>query len=196
MRRRKPPTLAWLAAATVLTTLVGLLIGCTAGDQASVVPVTGKVLLSGEPLRFGTVTFQPSHGQPGHGEIGSNGEFVLSTYREGDGAAVGRHKVKITCYASQDPAAKKAERGPQESLGESLISERYTRFDTSGLEVAVLAGGNKPFVFELAREEPAGEKGAEDSGEKIDGAGSPEQRGAQPAAEPAAPEAKPSGPTG
>jgi len=124
-------------------------LGCSANEQASVVPVTGKVLFEGKPLSFGSVTFQPSRGQPAHGTIGPNGDFRLSTYREGDGAAVGRHKVKIACYSSQDPAAHKADSLPSESLGTLLIPERYTGFDTSGLEVAVLSGGNKPFVFEL-----------------------------------------------
>lgn len=130
-------------------------IGCRHSEQATVVPVSGRVLFNGAPLKFGSVTFQPAQGQPAQGTIDSNGEFKLSTYRPGDGATPGRHHVKIACYSSQDPAEKANKSVPSESLGESLIPIRYTSFETSGLEVAVLAGGNKPFVFELKSEAPA-----------------------------------------
>jgi hypothetical protein len=132
------------------------LVGCDGSGEASVVAVRGKVVLDGQPLKFGSVTLQPTRGQPAQGDIDPQGEFVLSTYRQGDGAAVGRHKVKVTCYSSQDPAAKRSSANGNESLGVSLIPERYTRFDTSGLEVAILAGGIKPYTIEL-RSEPAGE---------------------------------------
>ncbi|MFO0791362.1 MAG: hypothetical protein U0805_18025 [Pirellulales bacterium] len=134
-------------AAFIWLALCGALVGCKPGDRADVVPVSGKVLLEGQPLKFGSITFQPMRGQPASGTIGPDGSFTLSTYRPGDGAAVGQHRVKITCYTSQDPAAKKD--GPSESLGESLIPQQYTSSDTSGLTVAVLSGGNGPFVFEL-----------------------------------------------
>ncbi len=131
------------------------LVGCSGPEKATVVPVTGKVLLDGEPLKFGSVTLQPTRGQPARGEIGPNGEFTLSTYRPGDGAPLGRHKVKVTCYLSQDPTAKStAGSGTVESLGESLIPEHYTRFDSSGLEIAIIAAGSKPYVIELENEAP------------------------------------------
>jgi hypothetical protein len=57
-----------------------------------------------------------------------------------------------------------------ETLGESLIPERYTRFDSSALEVAVLAGGNKPFRFELRSEENGTEKAATDGDSANDSA--------------------------
>jgi hypothetical protein len=141
--------LVLIAAAIV----VGLTVsGCADQGGSELVPVTGKVRLDGEPLRFGTVTFQPSRGQPARGEINERGEFTLSTYRPGDGATVGRHKVKIACYASQDPGATELAERPSESLGTSLIPDRYTRFDTSGVAVAVLAGGNRPFDIALRSE--------------------------------------------
>lgn len=163
---RRPAALAAILALALLISAPG----CDNGQQASVTPVSGRVLLDGEPLKFGTVTFQPTRGQPARGEIGPEGEFILATYRPADGAAVGRHKVKITCYTSQDPAARKLDGLPPESLGESLIPDRYTRFDTSGLEVAVLAGGNKPFEFDLESDADDADEGtpAEDDAVLID----------------------------
>jgi hypothetical protein len=72
----------------------------------------------------------------------------LSTFEPGDGAVVGQHKVRITCYESQrDPAA----RGPgEQSLGRLLIPLRYTLFDQSGLTAEVRADRTEPFVFELS----------------------------------------------
>jgi len=121
-------------------------VGCDRGPE--IVPVTGTVLYNGEPLPFGSVTFQPPSGQPARGEIRGDGTFELSTYRRGDGAVVGKHKVKIACYESQHPAAVK---GPgEQSLGRSLIPTNYTLLDQSGLVAEVRPGENEPFVFDLS----------------------------------------------
>lgn len=141
------------AIAAGMLLLSGLLLpgtGCDKPGSAAVVPVKGKVLLDGEPLKFGSVTLQPTRGQPARGDIGPDGDFTLSTYAPGDGAPIGRHKVKVTCYTSQDPAAKKdTDAGAAGMLGDSLIPDRYTRFDSSGLEISILAGSSTPYVIEL-----------------------------------------------
>lgn len=159
--------------------------GCSEPGTATVVPVKGKVLLDGEPLKFGSVTLQPMRGQPARGDIGPDGEFALSTYSPGDGAPIGRHTVKVTCYNSQDPAAKKdAALGATGMLGESLIPDRYTRFDSSGLEISILAGSSTPYVIELesdaktaaspvedAEEEPAAESSSSPPGASVSAPG-------------------------
>jgi hypothetical protein len=130
--------MAWLAIAVIA--------GCEHGPQMA--RVNGRVLYNGKPLEFGSVTFQPPSGQPARGLIQSDGSFSLSTFEPGDGAVVGQHKVRITCYESQrDPAA----RGPgEQSLGRLLIPLRYTLFDQSGLTAEVRADRTEPFVFELS----------------------------------------------
>lgn len=180
-----------LAKAFAVTSLSVCLaaIGCRPSERADVVPVTGRVLFNGEPLKYGSIVFQPTHGQPARGEIQSNGEFTLSTYRAGDGAAVGRHKVRVTCYTSQDSRQKKENSTASDSLGESLIPLRYTNFDTSGLEVALLAGGNKPFVFELKSEPPPDNSKSDDKTDEATAATQPAadgkeaKSGSPPAAE-------------
>jgi hypothetical protein len=119
--------------------------GCQQGP--TMVPVTGKVLYNGKPLKFGSVVFQPPSGQPAQGEIQSDGTFTLSTYRPQDGAVVGKHKVRITCYESQRPGAK--EMPGEQMLGKMLIPEKYSLFDQSGFTADVRAEGNDPFIFEL-----------------------------------------------
>jgi len=119
--------------------------GCNRGPELAA--VTGKVLYNGQPLQFGSVTFQPTRGQPARGEIQSDGTFELSTFSLGDGAVVGSHKVKIACYESQSPAFVK---GPGEQrLGRSLIPVKYTLFDQSGLTADVKPDAAEPFVFDL-----------------------------------------------
>jgi len=123
-----------------------ILVGCDSGPP--VAPVQGKVLYNGEPLPFGSVTFQPSSGQPAKGEIQPDGTFTLSTFAPNDGAIVGTHKVRIACYTSQDPNRQQPTGGEQ-SLGQLLIPREYTMFDTSKLTAEVKPEGNEPLVFEL-----------------------------------------------
>jgi len=123
-----------------------VLAGCDRGPQ--MVPVTGQVLYKGKPLEFGSVMFQPPSGQPATGDIQPDGTFSLSTYRPGDGAVVGSHKVRIACYQSQSPTAVK---GPgEQSLGRLLIPMKYTLFDQSRLTAEVREDRTEPFIFELS----------------------------------------------
>lgn len=147
---RPRPQLAvrrWGLMVLTLSLLLGaaLLQGCHRGPK--MVPVQGVVKYRGEPLTLGTVTFQPEQGQPARGNIQPDGTFVLSTLKPGDGAVVGIHKVRITCYSGQKGGERS---GPgEQTLGKLLIPQRYTFFDGSGLTAEVASGGNEPFVFEL-----------------------------------------------
>src|SRR4051794_27534527 len=100
-----------------IVSLIVIIGGCSRGP--AMVPVTGKVLLGGKPLEFGSVTFQPPRGQPAQGTIQSDGTFTLSTYRLNDGAVIGKHKVRITCYESEKPNATKSP--GEQRLGKLLI---------------------------------------------------------------------------
>jgi hypothetical protein len=139
MHCHKRPRLAAVAS------LLLLVVGCDRGP--TLVPVSGKVIYNGTPLRFGSVTFQPSRGQPAIGEIQSDGSFVLGTYRAKDGAVIGLHQVRITCYESQGPPA--AEASGERSLGKLLIPLKYTLYDQSGLMADIREEQDEPFVFEL-----------------------------------------------
>jgi len=116
------------------------------------VPVRGRVLLDEEPLPFGSVMFQPPTGLPARGIIQPDGSFVLSTYQPGDGAVVGLHKVRITCFESQGPQSAGAE-DRELPAGKSLIPQHYNHYGTSGLEEEVHVDRTEPFVFRLTVEE-------------------------------------------
>jgi hypothetical protein len=128
-----------------LLIVVAMIAGCNRGPK--MVPVTGKVVYNGRPLEFGSITFQPPGGQPAQGDIQSDGTFSLSTYRLNDGAVVGKHKVRVACYESQKPGSPKGQ--GEQTLGKSLIPDKYTFFDLSGLTADVSENFKEPLVFEL-----------------------------------------------
>lgn len=134
-----------------LTTLIAF--GCGKARRA-LAPVAGKVSYQGQPLRFGTVIFQPESGQYATGAIQSDGTFQMTTRGEGDGVAVGKNRVRIVCMEGQDPvktnaAKQKGGRG-EAGLGQALIPEKYSSCDTSGLVIDVRPGANEPVVLELS----------------------------------------------
>lgn len=75
------------------------LVGCGAGGAAKA-PVKGKVVANGQPVTAGTVMFAPVGGQDNAvavaGQIQTDGTFVMSTDRAGDGVAIGKHQVSYS----------------------------------------------------------------------------------------------------
>lgn len=125
--------------------LAATLVGCGNNDRP-LAPVTGQVLYRGEPLAFGSVTFQPAGGQPARADIGPDGKFELATPGQGAGGVVGHNRIRVTSFEGQAPTAAAAGDAP---LGKSLIPERYTSYTTSGLEVEIQQGNNEPIIIEL-----------------------------------------------
>lgn len=130
----------------VLLTLA--LVGCGRGPERT--PVEGRVFFEGEPLRFGTVMFQPPSGQPSQARIRPDGTFTMETLGQGPGAVVGLCRVRITCYETEAPGAGGSV-SEEPAVGRMLIPARYAQYATSGLEVEVQPGRNEPIVFELTR---------------------------------------------
>lgn len=149
---RRPSLLALqsslLAHLFTLAFIALAIIGCSRGPE--IVPVSGKVLYNGEPLKYGGVMFQPEAGQPARGVIQPDGTFVLTTESKGDGATVGRNRVRVTCYEAQDPSAAASE--GEAALGKLLIPKKYTDIDTSEIEIEVPRGGKNDVVIELTDE--------------------------------------------
>lgn len=133
------------AFAILLVVFLAANLGCDHGP--AMMPVTGQVKYNGKPLEFGSIYFQPASGQPARGDIQSDGTFTLSTYRLNDGAVLGSHKVRISCYESQKPGTPKA--AGEQTLGKLLIPQKYTLLDQSGLTAEVTKDRTEPFAFEL-----------------------------------------------
>jgi hypothetical protein len=99
MRRGARPL---VQAALVLSLCWGC--GSTEGPYvAPTVPVKGKVTYKGKPLTQGEIVFEPeSAGREAHGGIQSDGTFELTTYKQGDGAVPGTHRVAVTGTSKKD----------------------------------------------------------------------------------------------
>lgn len=88
---------AGLVALTALPCL--LLVGCGKG-QLKTYPAKGKVVFAdGSPVKVGTIECKSfEHGVQATGTIDTDGSFVLTTYRDGDGAVAGNHKCVIVQF--------------------------------------------------------------------------------------------------
>jgi hypothetical protein len=138
----------------VLFSLLGIMLvvvasasGC--GKNRPLAPITGKVTYRGKPLTFGTVVFQPPSGQPATGAIQPDGTFQLTTRGEGEGAVVGKNRVRIACYEGQNPNSKASAAGREIMLGKPLIPRKYLSYDTSEIILEVRPGVNEPFILNL-----------------------------------------------
>lgn len=121
--------------------VAGLLVAC--GGGVDTYPVTGKVSFAdGTPLTKGTVIF--SSGQySAKGPIQADGTYSLTSYKAGDGAALGKHTVYIIG----------AEEGAYPDPPKPLIDSKFTLPKTSGLQCEVKSGGN---TFDIQVTKPAG----------------------------------------
>lgn len=84
------------ASVLLLVTSVIPLSGCGGQSLPKPVPVKGTVIFRGKPLANARVSFYgPKAPLPATGDTNENGEFVLTMYKEGDGAIVGENKVTV-----------------------------------------------------------------------------------------------------
>lgn len=88
--------------------LLSILSGCGGSSPTSnCVPAAGVVLVDSVPAAGVMVSLHPAEGgrSISHGVSQQGGEFVISTYAQGDGAAPGTYKV--TCqWGTYDPLAR------------------------------------------------------------------------------------------
>jgi hypothetical protein len=107
--------------------------GCgTSGgpDGSMLVPVKGKVTYKGKPLTDGTITFEPDDfGRPAHGNIQPDGTFVLTTYKDGDGAVRGQHRIAVSASAKRGQNVPLKLRDPNSSKVVVEVSEGKTEYE-------------------------------------------------------------------
>ena len=101
-----------------------------AAKLSTTVPVSGTVTYKGKPLTKGTVVFEPDAGRPAHGAIQSDGRYTLSTFKEGDGAVEGAHRVSIS------------------GLNKKVLPLKYHSPSSSGIEIEV-QGETSDYPVEL-----------------------------------------------
>jgi hypothetical protein len=126
-------------------TVVAAVSGCGGGDPYAVktVSAAGTATYQGKPVSKGTILFQPvdEKGRPASGTI-EDGKFTLTTYREGDGAVPGKHKVAVVVTEE-----KKTKDG--DTTVKYIIPERYASAETSGVEVEVPPGGSSDLRVDI-----------------------------------------------
>ncbi|MGC8638300.1 MAG: hypothetical protein ACP5XB_00300 [Isosphaeraceae bacterium] len=127
-----------MAALVLASVLLIPVSGCGIAGSATpptLIPVKGKVTYKGKPLTKGVVKFEPDgFGRKANGQIQSDGTFVLTTAKEGDGVVAGHHQVSIT--------------GTGNRMGKELIPKKYTQRNSSDLTADVDAE-HAEFNFDL-----------------------------------------------
>jgi hypothetical protein len=130
------------------------LVGCGSGPY---VPVSGVVTVNGKPYRNAYLQFQPmasaENPNPGRGSVGhtdENGHFTLKTDDGHEGAAVGKHRVRITTkysksfkgYEVWDPVQNKTVRSAADPIPPHWNYNSKQEFE-------VPAGGTDKANFEI-----------------------------------------------
>lgn len=116
--------------------VVAIVTGCGKGPKLA--SVSGKVTIQGTPITRGTVTFMPvqskgTKGKAAIGNIDSDGNYVLGTFSETDGAIVGHHRVTISGRGLDDA---------DDVRPDKRIHPRYCNRMQSGLTAEVESGSN------------------------------------------------------
>lgn len=92
--------------------LTGCSGGADGGKRVPVYSVKGVVKLNGGPVPGATVAFGPKDGQPtAMGRTNDNGEYTLTTYEPGDGAAKGLFSVTVMRLVSTGAASGEPQHG-------------------------------------------------------------------------------------
>ena len=89
---------------SVLSFAFAVLIVASGCQRDAMAPVKGRVTCNGQPVKDVTITFSPvpesekdkEPGKPGTGHTDAEGNFVLSTFKEYDGALIGKHRIQIS----------------------------------------------------------------------------------------------------
>lgn len=99
-----------LATFGVLFVVGTLCLGCSSGNPFPTAKASGKVTFKGQPVANAAVVFTPQaaqgatmSGKSANGMTDASGAFVLSTYSEGDGAVVGKHRVSVSSDDANKP---------------------------------------------------------------------------------------------
>lgn len=124
--------------------LLTVLSGCGDG-RPTCVPVSGRVLIDGTPVEFGSIRITPDGQRPAQGQLGSEGRFTLTTSEKGDGCVTGTHQVTVTALENVS-STKQRWHAPKKyrQPGESGLTIEITG-PTDDLEINLTWDGGKPF---------------------------------------------------
>ncbi|MEM7313743.1 MAG: hypothetical protein AAF497_11390, partial [Planctomycetota bacterium] len=120
-----------------------LFVGC-GEDRLEVFPVTGSVVINGQPAVRAKLSFF-GQDEVHQSEIApfpsattdDQGNFVVTSYEPGDGAPAGNYKVTVTCRESNDLDPEAREQAP------NMVPARYADPEQTPLTVLIKKGLNE-----------------------------------------------------
>lgn len=121
-----------------------LSISCNKGTK--IVPVSGQVLIDGQPLTHGFVQVQPAGYRAASAKIGPDGRFTLTTHDNNDGCAVGTHPVAIIGLETLGPSSQKWHAPKEYSVAETSGLTVNITGPTNDLKIELTWNGGKPFI--------------------------------------------------
>lgn len=135
--------------------MVAALLGCgPSGPELG--RVTGRVMMEGQPVTAGSVSFWPGDGRPARGSIAEDGTYELTTFKRNDGALVGEHRVTIKATRLSEPVpeldstaaeiahfSRKGAKRIRAAHVTWVVPEEYSEVDTSPLVATVVSGQNE-----------------------------------------------------
>lgn len=123
--------------------MCSLLAGCGSSSEG-IVPVSGVVTYQGKLVPEGQIVFYPvGGGRPSSGEIQSDGSYTLTCYDEDDGAAMGRHRVTVTAFTTDEKTTDDFFGSGKPVKRVWLVPEKYSRRESTTLQVEVETGSEK-----------------------------------------------------
>jgi len=132
----------------MMVLMAAILIGvaaCGSDNGLNLAPVRGKITYKGEPLKNGTVMFEPDEskgnkGPQAMGTLKSDGTYILSSQDAGDGAVVGMHRVGILGI---DPNPVSAEALPSPETDPLKYLQAKTQADLKTIKQNLRKGGEQ-----------------------------------------------------
>lgn len=121
-----------------LVALAVMALGCNDGRPKRV-PISGVVLVDGQPVPGGELMFVPEGTRPSSSTIDPDGRFTLRCFDGDDGAVLGVHRIQVFACQYSDRGA--TWHAPQ----------KYADFRTSGLTHEVTEA-DEEVVIELSWE--------------------------------------------
>src|SRR4051812_21554087 len=136
-------TMSWdrLARLALLLAIPFWTAACSNSEKIGTVPAKGTVTYKGKPLEKGQIQLLPDNGPAAVGLI-ENGNFVLGTNADGDGAPPGKYRVTVAWY-------KENKNRFGESVTKAVLPVRFASPDTSGIVVEIPESGNEAIKVDL-----------------------------------------------
>jgi hypothetical protein len=138
---RSVSLLGCLLGGSLLLVMRGCGSSATQSDRLPVYPATGRVEYSGGPVGGAFVVFHPrgasEKGAPHpHGQVKSDGSYLLTSYESDDGAPAGDYDVTVELR-------RLVNHGGDISAGPNVLPPKYGRPDSSPVKVRIAEGTNE-----------------------------------------------------